>query len=312
MTPKDRKPPRASPPSNPLVGWARQGIESFVAAQKIVLDLAAQENALLFGMVREHLGTPALRPDTMLAGLADKGVKNFSTAGKILLDLAAGETALVVDGVKDGLRLPVAAGAAADVLRHRMDTLIGLQKRLLDAAAEETHAMAESYREGHGVMAGAKVAEMARRGVEAFVESEKKFLDLAAHEVSVATNGGKPSGKPRERMEVLTKLAREGAEKYMDAQKRLLELAIEELETFGKAKGERKVTVRKPLQQSWGELTEKSVKNLVAAEKSLLDLAIKPKKGMAREETHRAGSRRGRGTKVHVGGHRTEREAVAV
>ena len=53
----------------------------------------------------------------------------------------------------------------------------------------------------------------------------------------------KPNGKPRERMEVLTKLARESAEKYIDAQKGLLELAIEELETVGKATGERKVAI---------------------------------------------------------------------
>ena len=304
MISKEKKSPRASPPSNPLMGWARQGIESFVAAQKIVLDLAAQENALFFGMVRENLGKPGFRPGATLAGLTDKGVKNVTTAGKILLDLAAGETALVVEGMKEGLRLPVAAGAAAEVLRHRMDTLVGMQKHLLDAAAEETHAVTESYREGQGLMAGAKVAELARRGIEAFVESEKKFLDLTAHEVSAATNGSKPTAKPRERMEVLTKLARESAEKYIDAQKGLLELAIEELETVGKATGERKVAIRKPLQQYWGELTEKSVKNLVAAEKSLLDLAIKPKRGMAREEIRKAGSR-ARGTRVHVRARKT-------
>jgi len=144
------------------------------------------------------------------------------------------------------------------------------------------------------------------------VESEKKFLDLAAHEVSAATNGGKPNGKPRERMEVLTKLAREGAEKYMDAQKRLLELAIEELETVQKAMGDRKVAERKALQRSWGELTEKGVKNLMAAEKSLLDLAIKPKKGMAREETHKAGPRaRSRRVHVRVHGRAGKREHVA-
>jgi hypothetical protein len=309
MPPREKKAPRASPPSNPLMGWARQGIESFVAAQKIVLDLAAQENALVFGMVREQFGTPLFRPGAMLAGMADKGVKNFTTAGKILLDFAAGETALVVDGVKEGLRLPVPAAAAAEVLRHRMETLVGMQKRLLEVAAEETHAMAESYQEGQGLAAGAKVAELARRGIETFVESEKKFLDLAAHEVSAATNGGKPSAKPRERMEVLTKLAREGTEKYVDAQKRLLDLAIEQLEAVSEAKDGRKMAARKPVQHSWGELTEKSVKNLVAAEKSLLDLAIKPKKGSIRDETHKT-----RGKKVHVAAHRkeAERESVAV
>ena len=304
MPPREKKSPRASPPSNPLMGWARQGIESLVAAQKIVLDLAAQENALVFGMVRDQFGAPLFRPGPMLAGLADKGVKNFTTAGKILLDFAAGETALVVDGVKEGLRLPVPVGAAAEILRHRMETLVGMQKRLLDVAAEETHAMAESYQEGEGLMAGAKVAELARRGIEAFVESEKKFLDLAAHEVTVATNGGKPNGKPRERMEVLTKMAREGAEKYVDAQKKLLDLAIEQLEAVSEAKDGRKAAARKPVQRSWGELTEKSVKNLVAAEKSLLDLAIKPKRGMAREEIRKAGSR-ARGTRVHVRARKT-------
>ena len=60
-----------------------------------------------------------------------------------------------------------------------------MQKHLLDAAAEETHGVTESYREGQGLMAGAKVAELARRGIEAFVESEKKFLDLAAHELQI-------------------------------------------------------------------------------------------------------------------------------
>jgi hypothetical protein len=137
------------------------------------------------------------------------------------------------------------------------------------------------------------------------VESEKKFLDLAAREISAATKGGKPNGKPRERMEVLTKMARQGTEKYIDAQKKLLELAIEELEAASKARGDRKVAMRKPSQHSWGELTEKGVKNLVAAEKSLLDLAIKPKRGMARAENHKA-SPRARGTRVHVRAHKTE------
>ncbi len=307
MAPREKKVPRASPPSNPLMGWARQGIESFVAAQKIVLDLAAQENSLVFGVVREQFGKPLFRPGETLAEIADNGIKNATTAGKILLDLAAGEAALVVDSVKEGLPLPVPAAATVEVVRHRLDTLVGMQKRLLDVAAGETHAVAESYRQGQGLMAGAKVAEMARRGIEAFVDSEKKFLDLATHEVSAATNGSKPHAKPRERMEVLTKLARVGAERYMEAQKGLLELAIEQFETISKASGERKAAIRKPLQRSWGELTETSVKNLVAAEKSLLNLAMKPRKGTAREETHK-----GRSKKVHVGAHRKVREAVAV
>jgi hypothetical protein len=310
MTAREKKTPHTASPASFLTGWARQGVESFVAAQKILLDLAAQENALLIGMVREQFGKTGFRPGVSMAGIAEKGVKNLSTAGKILLDLAASETALAVDGVKEGLRLPVAAGAMAEVIRHRVDTLVEMQKQLLDATTEHVQAAAESYREGEPMMPVTKVAELARRGIEGFVESEKKFLDLAAQEVSNATKGGKRTTKPpRARMAVLTEVAREGAEKYIETQKKLLDLAIEQLEAAAKVGGDHKEAARKEVQPSWGELTEKSVKNFVSAEKSLLDLAMKPMK-TPREEGRRV-PRRGnhRATKKETA---EMREAVAV
>lgn len=288
MNARGKKATRAAPPASLLVGWARQGMGSFMAAQRILLDLAAQENALLLGVAREQFGKEGFRPGARLAGMADVAVKNFTAAGKILLDLAAGETALVLEGMKEGLRLPASAGAVADVVQHRVETLIGLQKQLLVAAAEQTGTAAESYHEGEGLQAGARVAELARRGLKDLVASEKKFLELAAQEVSVATKGSKRKEKaPRKRMKVLTEMVREGTEKYMGAQKKLLELTIKQLETVGKAKSEHKEEGRKEGQPSWAELTEKSVKNLVTAEKSLLDLAMRRPQETAREEVRK-------------------------
>jgi hypothetical protein len=260
-------------------------MQSFIATQKILLDLAAQENALLIGMVREGLGKAAFRPFASMVGIAEAGVKNMTGVGKILLDLAADETALVVGGVKEGLRLPVPAGTMAEVVRHRVETLVEMQKRMLDATAQQAHLVAESYRDGKGMQAAGNLAELGRRGIEGFVESEKKFLNLAMEEISAATKGEKPAGKPlRERMEVLTKAMREGAEKYIDTQKKVLELAINQLEVTVKVGQEHKVLGRKGSRPSWGELAEKGVKNFVAAEKSLLDLAIEPMKGRGRED----------------------------
>jgi len=302
MTKREKKATRAAPPTNPLTDWAQRGFASFMAAQRILLDLAAQENALLIGVAREQFGKGGFRPGAALAGMADDGVKNFAAAGKILLDLAAGETALVVEGMKEGLRLPVAAGVVADVARHRAEMLIGLQKQLLDAAAEETHAVAESYRGGKELQAGARVAEFARRGLEGFVESEKEFLDLAAKEVTEAIKENKRSAKPpRERMKVLTEMTRDGAEKFLEAQKKLVDLAIEQMEKIGKGKSDHKEVARKTAPALLRGLTEKSVHNLVTAEKSLLDLAMKPRK---------AGPR-ARGRKVHVEGHKTAGERAA-
>ena len=291
MTAREKKTPVASPDSV-LTGWARQGIQSFVAAQKILMDLAAQENALLIGMAREGLSKPGARIGAVTAGIAEKGVKNLATVGKILLDLAADETALAVEGVKEGFRLPAPAGAIAEVVRHRVDTIIEMQKILLDATAGQAHAVAQSYREGEKLLAPAHVAELAERGLKGFVENEKKFLDLAAQEATAAAKGEKRTGKgPRERMEVFTSMAREGAEKYIETQKKLLELAIEQLEETAKTRRDHKESAKKEAQPLWGELTEKSVKNLVTAEKSLLDLAMRPIHG---REAGRKPARAGR------------------
>jgi len=305
MTARERKAPPEASPSTLLTGWARQGVQSFVAAQKILMDLAAQENALLIGMLREGLSKPRTRLAIPASAVAEKGVKNLTTVGKILLDLAAEETALAVEGVKEGLRLPAAAGAVAEVVRHRVDTFVEMQKNLLDATAEQAHAVAESYREGEKLPAAAHVAELARRGIEGFLEGEKKFLDLASHEVSEAAKGGKRTVKPaRDRMEVLTKVARDGAEKYIETQKKILELAIDQMEMAAKASREFREPLRKDKEarRSWEELTEKSVKNFVTAEKSLLDLAMKPVKGMRHQEGRKAPrgrQRTPRATKKH-------------
>ena len=145
MKAREKSAPHETSPSSLLTGWARQGVQSFVAAQKILMDLAAQENALLIGMIREGFNQPGSRLGASVAGLAEKGVENLAAAGKILLDLAADETALAVDGLKEGLRLPTAAGTVAEVARHRVDTFIEMQKNLLDATADQAHASSRFF-----------------------------------------------------------------------------------------------------------------------------------------------------------------------
>jgi len=74
MTAKTKESGNAHSPGNKLAGWARQGIDSLVAAQKILLDLTAQQNALMIGMLQENLSKPLLWPGDMIAAIADKGV----------------------------------------------------------------------------------------------------------------------------------------------------------------------------------------------------------------------------------------------
>lgn len=244
---------------------------------------------------------PSLNPGHVATKVADKGIKSLTSSAKILLDFAEGETALLVNGVKDGLPLPKVAGTLAEVARHRVDTFIGLQKHLLDATAEHAHEVTESFREGKGLAAVASVTHLARKGIESFVETEKKFLDLAAHEVTAATKAGHESHKSaRDRAKVLTKMAREGVDKYIDTQKKLLSLAIDQLEPDDEIWPKKAEPVRKEPRTPLSELTQKSVHNLVTAQKSLMDLAMKPIKAKAVETNHKTPHNRGKRVKMTV------------
>lgn len=264
-------------PAGRLMNWTRQGIETFVAAQSILLDLTAQQNALMLGVIRERVITPRLDPVAAVAGMADKAVAGVTSAGKIMLDLAAGESALAVNGVKDVLRLSPVVGTVADVVGHRVDTLLEMYKHVLETAAEQTHAAVESYHEGHGLGVAEHVSQFARRSIEGLIETEKKFLDLVAEEATAVADGEKETRKPaRARVKILTQIARDGADQLLDAEKKLFELAISQFDRESKSASQEEVEMEP--RTPWAVVTQRGVQNFVTAQKSLLDLAAKPVK----------------------------------
>src|ERR1022692_1693408 len=122
----------ASEAASTLADWARQGMESFVATQKILLDLAAQQNSLTLGFVRERVNFSPLRPLTGMVEIAGQSLANFVAAQKILLDLAADENALMQTGVKEGLGLSGRPAAMTDAIRDGVHAFVAMQKKYLD------------------------------------------------------------------------------------------------------------------------------------------------------------------------------------
>lgn len=285
--------PLASPASR-LAMWARQGIESFVAAQKILLDLTAQQNALAIGVIRERLKFPTVHPGDAIANVANQSVSGLTSAGKILLDLASGETTLVIDGLKEILRMPPAGEAVTDLLAARVQTIVEMQKKLLDATTEQTNAAVESYKAGDGLHAGQHTAELVRDGIQNFVDTEKKFLDMVSEHVNKALEtSGHPSRKAaKSRTKAIAHLAREGVDKFVTAQKQLMNLAIDQLET--RIAPEKAEEVEEEPRTSWKEVTQKSIQNFVTAQKSLMDLAVKPARHAPAEHHRAAPARRAR------------------
>jgi hypothetical protein len=257
--------------------WIRQGAEGIIATQKILLDLAAQQNALALTIIRERftaLPTISLSP---LVEFAGKAAENFMAAEKVLLDLASQETNIVHEGFKPGLAGTPVAGVA-NVVSQSVDTLIGAQKHFLELAQQETEAALKDYRDKHTIES-AHLTELARGGVKTFVDTQRKFLDIVEQSVT----GKKPAEAPPDpgvKKVDIFEMARQGVDTFIEAQKKLLDLASDQIganvqltkDIFAAPGGEQ------PHYTSIADVMRKSADSFVAAQKALMELAAKPER----------------------------------
>src|SRR5205085_9089733 len=84
-----------------MSGWMQQGVESFFATQRILLDLAMRQNASVMHLLQEKLADPHNSPTAILTELAGEGMTNFIEAQKVLLNLAQEQNQIVMGGVKE-------------------------------------------------------------------------------------------------------------------------------------------------------------------------------------------------------------------
>src|ERR1700721_8670 len=84
-----------------LTGWAQQGVHSFFATQRILLDLAMRQNANVMHTVRQQLSDPNHSPATILSEVAGEGMSNFIEGQKILLELGKQQNEILMMGVQE-------------------------------------------------------------------------------------------------------------------------------------------------------------------------------------------------------------------
>jgi hypothetical protein len=256
-----------------LVGeWIRQGTEGFIATQKILLDLAAQQNALALTMLRERLGVFKPNPSGAVIDLVAKGIHNFMEAQRIVLDIAARENDILSEGLMPGIAGTPVEGLA-EVIRKGMNTFIGAQKVFLEQFEAQTNGAIEDYRHGKGFDSN-RMADLARDGVKDFIHSQKEFLDII--ETEMLSNKERPVMADRNLDLFAT--AQKSVDALVEAEKRLLDLASNQVNLDVKivreilnTRMEERSTTTLP------EIMKKSVDSFVAAQKALVELASKPR-----------------------------------
>jgi hypothetical protein len=297
--PRDTKPraaahPRPSSFLSLLTGWVQQGVESFFATQRVLVDVAMRQNAVAMKNLREGLSDPQNSPLAILAELAVEGTSSFMEAQQILLNMAQKENEILMEGVRERVNGSMPLVATTDLVRRSIDTFIRMQEEFLKITSKQTIAWLEDVKTGKGYQ-GTHLVEFAREGMDTFVEAQKKFLDLVAQETAKATSGKPETAKHAKKTE-LPKLAREATNAFIEAQKRLLDVIGQQMNVNLKTATKTVEMLAPTRLLPMANLTGEGVKNFVDAEKAFITSMMKPRDGAKvvnmRERRKRPGSRK--------------------
>jgi len=278
--------PRESSFVSVLSGWAQQGVQSFFATQRMLLDLAMRQNANIMHALRQQLSDPHHSPTAIFSEVAGEAMNNFIEGQKILLDLGKQQNEILMSGVKERMGDWPAAHAMADVLRRSVDTFIHMQEEFLKIAGKQTHTWVEAAKTGRTYQPE-HLVDLAREGMENFVKAQKQFLDVIAEATAEATGGKRVNGAAKKAKKTeLAALARQATESLIDAQKKLVDLAGKQMNANVKTATETLELVRPFPFVPLAELTREGVRSYVDAQKALMDMMVKPV-GKHKPERHK-------------------------
>lgn len=253
-----------------LSGWVQQGMESFFATQRILVDVAMRQNANAMKAMRESLSDPEHSPMALLTEMATEGTANYIDAQRILLDLVQKENELLMEGVKERVSGSNPAMAMVNMVRRTIDGFIDMQHEFLTMASKHSQGWMEDLQ--HGKMVNRdRLIGVAREGMENFVNAQKKFLDVIAEETTRATSDKPPKAMKSTDVAVL---ARESANALIEAQKKLLDVASAQMKANLKI-ANKSADLLAPFRLPIAKLTNEGVKNFVDAEKAMIDNMMK-------------------------------------
>ncbi|HTT24864.1 MAG TPA: hypothetical protein VMG82_38470 [Candidatus Sulfotelmatobacter sp.] len=259
-----------------LSGWAQQGVQSFFATQRVLLDLAMRQNANVMQALRQQLTDPHHSPTALLSEVAGEGMTNFIEGQRVLLDLGKQQNEILMTAVRDRVGGLPAAHAMTDLLRRSVETFIHMQQEFLKIAGKQTHIWVEAAKAGKPYETD-QVVDLAREGMENFVKAQKQFLDVIAEETAKATGGTKTNGAVEKiKKTELSELARQATESFIEAQKKLVDVAGKQMNSTVKTATKSLELVPPFPYLPLAELTREGVKSYVDAQKALMDVVVKP------------------------------------
>src|SRR5271165_443746 len=258
---------------NLLSGWVQQGVENFFATQRILVDLAMRQNGTMIDVLREKLTAPDFRPVAVVKEFAGEGLANFIEGQKLILGLAQQESEILATGLKERVGGFPVTDALVDAIRRSVDTFVEMQLDYLRSAGKQVHGRLAAVKAGE-TYEGDSVVDLAREGLENFVQAQKKFLHVIAEETSKVT-GGKEMPVSKAKKTELTELARDAADSFIDAQKKLMDVAARQIHISLKTAGTAAKMIPTVPYRDIPDLTREGFRSFVEAEKAVIESVSK-------------------------------------
>ncbi len=254
---------------NLLSGWVQQGVENFFATQRILVDLAMRQNGTTIDVMRGKLTAPDFKPVAVAKEFAGEGLANFIEGQKLLLGLAQSESEILATGLKERVGGFAVTDALMNTMHRSIDTYVEMQLEYLKAAGKQVHERLTAVKAGEEYE-GDPLVELARGGLENFVQAQKKFLHIVAEETSKMT-AGKETPVSKAKKTEMTHLAQEAADTFIEAQKKLMDVAARQIHVSLKAAGTAAKMLPTVPYREIPDLTREGFRSFVEAEKAVIE-----------------------------------------
>ncbi len=256
-----------------LFGWTQQGLDSFMATQRILADLVTRKSNSALKSLRDGITDPETSPAAILTEIAVEGTANLTEAQRVLLNLVEQENGILMGGVMQRVSGSPVAASIAGRMQHGIDTLVEMQQEFLTIASKQVQERLKKTKAGNVPDAGF-LLDGARDVMENFVKAQKKLLDVVIEEPPKPRAKADGKGKA-----AFSGMAREAAGSLIDAQKNWLDLAGQQVNVTLQAASKVAEMVNVVRLTPLPTITGEGVKSFVEAEKAVLDTFIKPGNG---------------------------------
>jgi hypothetical protein len=170
---------------NDLAAFLEQGTRTFVDAHKRLLEFAGQQADAMMTATREANGNTPANPLAQMAELSRQAVDAFIGAQKKFLEMMAQQAAATGDRLKAAAQpSSVPANDILSTARQSFQSYIDLQRQFTEAATRQMSDWTRAWQTGAVYQPPVTLPDLARQGVEAFINVQRAILDLTFRSIS--------------------------------------------------------------------------------------------------------------------------------